>query len=42
MLFRARVLAGVQDGSVDRAFRRWERPLSPRGAAVLARLAERR
>jgi len=26
MLFPARVLAGLQDGSVDRAFRRWERP----------------
>lgn len=26
MLFPARVLAGIRDGSVDRAFRRWERP----------------
>ena len=26
MLFPARVLAGLQDGTVDRAFRRWERP----------------
>ena len=26
MLFPARVLAGIQSGTVDRAFRRWERP----------------
>jgi len=26
MLFPARVLAGLQSGQVDRAFRRWERP----------------
>ncbi|HEX7172848.1 MAG TPA: hypothetical protein VF365_09610 [Candidatus Limnocylindria bacterium] len=26
MLFPARVLAGLQSGTVDRAFRRWERP----------------